>query len=61
MKRCVSTSLADPCEFDKKCTNSLSDFLPAPSATFAGIEQDARLICEVNPNRSSDGKAFVTS
>jgi hypothetical protein len=43
----------------KNCINSLSPFLPAPSAILLGIETTALLIWLDNPYFSSDGKIFV--
>ncbi len=45
---------------DKKCKNSLSDFLPAPSAMLEGTETALLLTWEVNANFSSCGKTSET-
>jgi len=55
----VSTSLAEPYAIERNCKNSFSDFLPAPSATLAGMETAARRSGEVKPNFSSLGKLSV--
>ena len=59
MSSSVSTSLAEPCDIDRKFINSFVDFLAAPSAMFAAIETDARLIYDVKPNFSSPGNFSV--
>ncbi len=56
----VSNSVIEPSEMFKKWINSLGPFLAAPSAIFTGMDTAARLICDIKPNRSSDGKEFVT-
>jgi hypothetical protein len=55
----VSSSLAEPCAFDKKYVNSFDEFRAAPSAMLAGIETAALRIWEVKPNLSSLGKDSV--
>lgn len=57
---CVSNSEADPVAIPRKCTNSLFEFLPDPSAIFEGIETPLLFICETSPNRSSEGNDFVS-
>jgi hypothetical protein len=53
-----STSQAEAYAILKNLANSLSLFRPQPSAMFALIEIEERLICEVNPNFSLSGNAL---
>lgn len=55
----VSSSDKEPNEICKKWINSFVPFLAAPSAIFTGTETEALLICEINPNFSSEGNLFV--
>jgi hypothetical protein len=56
----VSNSDTEPSAMLRKLTNSLSDFLAAPSAIFTGTDTAALLSYDVRPNFSSDGNKSVT-
>src|SRR5262245_34472777 len=55
----VSSSANEPNAMLRKFMNSFADLRPAPSAMFEGKDTAALLICDVNPNLSSDGKVAV--
>ena len=56
----VSTSKHDPWLICRKCSSSFSEFLPAPSDMFVGMDTAALRNWLIKPNFSSSGKFLVT-
>lgn len=54
-----SNSEEEPVAMTKNCFNCGFEFLPHPSAMLVGMDEEERLICEVNPKSSSFGYCLV--